>query len=213
MSTLEEKQLFQMLIPPLEHPKIVLRDTRAQNFDTYIRWRVPGTAWKVWDAPWEPMAPLLEDEREKWVRSARVRGEANPRTHLEIETLGGVHIGFVSAYWTEDWTDTAQDWLSIGLVIAESAYWSRGYGRAALERWTNYLFSSADCLRVAYSTWSGNERMVRLGLSLGFLEEARFRRAREVGGVRYDALRFGLLRQEWEVQPWSKAPLEHERIS
>ena len=102
MSTLEEKQLFQMLIPPLEHPKIVLRDTRAQNFDTYIRWRVPGTAWKVWDAPWEPMAPLLEDEREKWVRSARVRGEANPRTHLEIETLGGVHIGFVIAYWTED---------------------------------------------------------------------------------------------------------------
>ena len=98
-------------------------------------------------------------------------------------------------------------------MIAESAYWSRGYGRAALERWTNYLFSSADCLRVAYSTWSGNERMVRLGLSLGFLEEARFRRAREVGGVRYDALRFGLLRQEWEVQPWSKAPLEHERIS
>ena len=207
MPSLEQEITLKTLTPPLEHSQITLRDTRAQDFDSYLRWREPGAEWKEWDAPWEKSGPLLEGERKNWVRKARARNSQEPRTHLEIETHGGVHIGFVSAYWTEDWTDSAQDWLSIGLVICESAYWSRGYGRAALECWTDYLFLRADCERVGISTWSGNERMARLSMAMGFVEEGRFRGARAVKGVRFDALRFGLLKEEWAAQAWSRVAL------
>jgi len=51
-----------------------------------------------------------------------------------------------------------------------------------------------------FATWSGNERMCRLGRRLGWVEEARFRQAREVRGQRYDSDVYGVLREEWRAR-------------
>ena len=73
----------------------------------------------------------------------------------------------------------------------------RGVGTAALALWTDYLFRATHVVRLDYSTWSGNERMLAVGRRLGFREEARFRDARVVRGERYDSVVMGILRSEW----------------
>ncbi len=40
----------------------------------------------------------------------------------------------------------------------------------------------------------------RLAEKLGFVEEARFRKARVVQGEEYDSLGFGVLREEWQAR-------------
>ena len=46
---------------------------------------------------------------------------------------------------------------------------------------------------------SGNHGMMRLAEKLGFLQEARFRKARIVRGEYYDGLGYGVLREEWRA--------------
>ena len=43
--------------------------------------------------------------------------------------------------------------------------------------------------------------MLGLGRRLGFVEEARFRRARVVDGTYYDAIVMGVLREQWTTPP------------
>jgi RimJ/RimL family protein N-acetyltransferase len=48
------------------------------------------------------------------------------------------------------------------------------------------------------STWSGNVRMMKVAEKIGMKEEARIRQARIVNGEYFDAIKMGILRQEWE---------------
>ncbi len=50
------------------------------------------------------------------------------------------------------------------------------------------------------STWSGNERMIKVAERLGMKEEARIRKARMVENQYYDAIKMGILREEWTAQ-------------
>ena len=52
--------------------------------------------------------------------------------------------------------------------------------------------------RLDLRTWSGNRGMMRLAEKLGYVEEARFRKARIVKGQFYDGMGYGVLREEWE---------------
>ena len=47
------------------------------------------------------------------------------------------------------------------------------------------------------STWSGNKRMIKLAKKVGMKEEACIRQARIVEGQLYDAIKMGILRDEW----------------
>lgn len=53
------------------------------------------------------------------------------------------------------------------------------------------MFSNTKVPRLDFATWSGNLGMLRIGQRLGFVEEGRFRQAREVDGVLYDAVVMG----------------------
>ncbi|HVE93653.1 MAG TPA: GNAT family protein [Acidimicrobiales bacterium] len=175
-----------------------LRETQASDFDDQVRWSGLDAEWKLWDAPWAPSTPLNQSARAKWVSrhvTDRVAGSVSSRMEIDFDDR---HVGSVHWSWAEGWVDNQQDWPDVGIVIAESAHWSRGIGVAALQNWIDLLFSSLGSRRLALATWSGNTRMIRVAERLGFAEEARFREARLVRGERYDALRFGLLRDEWE---------------
>ena len=73
------------------------------------------------------------------------------------------------------------------------------YGTKALRLWTNHLFNTLPLVRVGFTTWSGNERMICLGEKLGMTMEARLRKCRYYNGRYYDSIRMGLLREEWEL--------------
>ena len=64
----------------------------------------------------------------------------------------------------------------------------------------DHLFNEMPLVRVGFTTWSGNERMIRVGEKLGMTMEARFRKVRYWKGTYYDSIRMGILREEWASQ-------------
>jgi RimJ/RimL family protein N-acetyltransferase/ribosomal protein S18 acetylase RimI-like enzyme len=173
--------------------RVNLRDRRMDDFKDYRRWLSPGQEWQKWDAPWEGVTPLEEDVRQLW-RERLAEPPPEPRTRLEIETIDGRHIGWVSSYWVSKETH----WCDCGINICEDELWGRGLGREAFALWVDYVLTANDLPRVGMGTWSGNLRMMRVAARVGMREEARFADARVVEDRRYDAVRWGVTRAEWE---------------
>ncbi|MDN3426472.1 GNAT family N-acetyltransferase [Planococcus notacanthi] len=144
--------------------------------------------WKKWDAPYFPhkskpyekfleTAPTLVDKESFWVI-----------------TSNDIVCGIVSYYFE----DEQSNWLEVGIVIHEGHNWNKGIGTRSLKLWLNHIFNSLPAVRVGLTTWSGNERMIRVGEKLGMQLEARIRKVRFYKNKYYDSIRMGILREEWE---------------
>lgn len=144
--------------------------------------------WKKWDAPYFPHeSKTLEQFLEK------------KDQFINQEDFWGIYVkeelvGSLCYYWEHE----ASLWLEIGIVIYEPAYWNGGVGTEAIRMWITHLFNELPLVRVGYTTWSGNERMIKVGEKLGMKMEARLRKCRLYNGIYYDSIRMGLLREEWE---------------
>lgn len=143
--------------------------------------------WKKWDAPYYPHKSMSYEEflllGEKWV-------DKEDFWVIEVnETVRGI----ISYYWEHK----SSYWLEIGIVFHEAETWGKGLGTRAMKLWINHLFSTLPLVRVGFTTWSGNERMIRVGEKLGMQMEARIRKVRYYNGDYYDSIRMGMLREEW----------------
>lgn len=144
--------------------------------------------WKKWDAPYYPHKAKTYDDflllKDDWIG-------CDDFWVIEAE---GVVRGIISYYWEHE----PSKWLEMGIVLHESASWNKGIGTRALKLWIEHLFTTLPLVRVGFTTWSGNERMIRVGEKLGMQLEARIRKVRYYDGTYYDSIRMGLLREEWE---------------
>jgi putative hydrolase of HD superfamily len=158
----------------------------------------PGHGWKELDGPYYP----LPSARELVTMARRKREEIStgstifpPRSLVIADRETDMFIGVVSWSWESEETR----WPGVGIVIYDESHWGKGIGYEALGLWTGFLFHALpDIARLDLRTWSGNRGMMRLAEKLGYVEEARFRRARIVDGKYYDGLGYGILREEWE---------------
>lgn len=145
--------------------------------------------WKKWDAPYYPHKAMTYEEffpiGEKWV---------NQDDFWVIE-VNEIVKGVISYYWEHE----PSKWLEMGIVFHEENTWGNGLGTKAMKLWMNHLFTSLPLVRVGFTTWSGNERMIRVGEKVGMQEEARIRKVRYYNGQYYDSIRMGILREEWEA--------------
>ncbi len=146
--------------------------------------------WKKWDAPYYPHHTKTYDaflkEKERWVR-------VEDRYAIDLD---GRLVGTVSYYWEH----RDSNWLEMGICLNEAENWGKGMGTIAFRLWMNHLFQTLPLVRVGYTTWSGNQRMIRVGQKLGMQMEARIRKVRLYEGTYYDSIRMGILREEWEQQ-------------
>ncbi|MBD3109225.1 GNAT family N-acetyltransferase [Bacillus sp. AGMB 02131] len=151
-------------------------------------YKVNQPEWKKWDAPYYPHASKTYEEflpiGQSWI------GKESPW----VIEIGGNICGTVSYYWEHE----PSLWLEMGIVFYESGNWGKGLGTRAMKLWIDHLFHSMPLVRVGYTTWSGNERMIRVGEKLGMQMEARIRKVRFYDGNYYDSIRMGLLCEEWE---------------
>ncbi|MFJ5792151.1 GNAT family N-acetyltransferase [Lysinibacillus sp. NPDC093197] len=146
--------------------------------------------WKKWDAPYFPhQAKPLHDFM---LMSQQF---INQKNFWAIE-VDGVICGVISYYWEHE----PSKWLEIGIVFHESHNWGKGLGTRAMALWIDHLFSTMPLVRVGFTTWSGNKRMIRVGEKLGMQLEAKIRKVRLYEGVYYDSIRMGMLREEWEAR-------------
>lgn len=146
--------------------------------------------WKKWDAPYFPHKTMNYEAflpiGSKWI---------NEDDFWVIEVAGIVR-GIVSYYWEYQ----PSHWLEVGIVFHEGGSWGKGLGTRVLALWVNHLFNTLPLVRVGFTTWSGNGRMIRVGEKLGMQMEARIRKVRYYEGHYYDSIRMGILREEWEAR-------------
>ncbi|MET3292770.1 UNVERIFIED_CONTAM: RimJ/RimL family protein N-acetyltransferase [Brevibacillus sp. OAP136] len=180
----------------LQGKRVILRDLQPADIEQIYFWKYLASDREHlnWNGPYAPLPELtLEEYSKKHDESLSLLGTATPRTELVIE-IDGELKGTVGRYWVSEVTN----WFEIGIAIYDSRYWSGGYGTEAFQMWIDYLFTHLDTVRLGIGTWSGNERMIRLAARCGMQEEARVRNARIVRGGYYDAIKMGMLREEWE---------------
>ena len=143
--------------------------------------------WKKWDAPYYPHHTKSYDDflqkKDEWVACES----------FWIIEVAGVVRGIVSYYWEHE----PSKWLEMGIVLHEAGSWGKGIGTRTLRLWMNHLFTTMPLVRVGFTTWSGNDRMIRVGEKLGMQMEARIRKVRYYDGHYYDSIRMGILREEW----------------
>jgi RimJ/RimL family protein N-acetyltransferase len=176
----------------IEGQHIVLRATVSEDIADYERWNRPDLeAWKF-DGPWykDDLSGVI-NMRRNWLSGAKEL----PYPFLEIETMEGAHIGWVTVYHRSGDPHMTE----IGIDIVEDAYWGRGLGTEALRLWMDYLFRERDLTRIGLTTWEGNKRMTSVASKLGFIREACIRRSCEIDGKFYDRIKMGILRSEWEA--------------
>lgn len=183
----------------LSGSRLNLRDFELKDLDSYQHWLQPGHAWQEFDGPYYRLDPQATqrrlDTRKQMIESGNF---PTPRTHMVIASATTDElIGEVNAYWKSQETC----WLCAGIDVFNHTSWGKGYGAEALTLWIQYLFDAhPDIVRLGFETWSGNHGMIKLALKLGFQEEARIRKARIVKGQHFDALSFGILREEWPIR-------------
>lgn len=173
----------------------VLRDWEEADLSIYRAWLRPGNEWEKTDAPYYP--PFTPDEADEHV--ANFLAVNNDGSHVPLRLAispanSSELVGSVSRYWISQDTN----WMAAGIAIFDPQYWGKGVGSEALSLWIDYLFDTApELVRLDLQTWSGNPGMMKLAAKLGFKEEARYRKARIVEGEYYDAIGYGILREEW----------------
>ncbi|MBU8854942.1 GNAT family N-acetyltransferase [Bacillus sp. FJAT-26377] len=159
--------------------------------DLYNFWNVKfntGMEWKKWDAPYFPI------EKKSYEEFLKEKDQYINKENRKLIEINGEVVGTVSYYWEHK----ESLWLEAGISIYDYTYWGNGNGKHCLIKWINYLFNNIPLVRIGLTTWSGNEKMINLGLKLGFQIAGRLRKCRLHEGKYYDSIRMGILRAEWE---------------
>lgn len=173
--------------------KVTLREVNEEDIDELYYWKYleEEQAAKKWNGPY---IPEIMKTKEQYRIELMNDNEILPNipNSLIIEVQGKL-IGYVSTYWVDQNTN----WLETGIVIYKKDFWNGGYGFEAYKLWLDFLFEATELHRLGMSTWSGNIRMMKVAAKVGMREEARIRKARIVDGAFFDAIKMGMLREEW----------------
>jgi RimJ/RimL family protein N-acetyltransferase len=185
----------------IEGKLVTLRPLVEADIDDYERWNNPASHALLYDGPWynEDLSKFIEGRKKRLSQ-----GYPAPYHTLEIDTKDGRHIGWANAYYGERDPHATE----IGISIHADELWGEGIGTEVCSLWIDYLFKELNLTRIGFTTWQGNPGMLKVGMKLGFVEEARRRKSCVVRGEFYDRVSMGILRQEWEARKqWSPLPI------
>lgn len=182
---------------PLRDEELVLRSVEHEDLSELYEliYSDEDPEWKKWDAPYYPLERERYEhfeQRDAWAHGNGSKG-ARPCSIRVIEADGEI-VGMIS-YYIED---PLSMWLEMGIVIYKPSRWGKGIGTRSLQLWSSHLFRKMPIVRVGLTTWSGNERMMRVTPKLD-CRSRKARKCRIVEGVYYDSIRMGMLREEWEA--------------
>jgi len=166
----------------MKNKNIVLRYIKEDDINDYIRWTTVETEWNEWDAPWE------ENDWGEFIEWRKDELKETPKifSRLEIDTVTGRHIGWVSSYFI----DGIKEKRAVGGSIIPVSDRGKGYGENAFTLFMAYLFNTEETLYT--QTWSGNNSMLKLAEKIGFAEVEREKNYRMVRGEYYDGLTFSI---------------------
>lgn len=176
---------------------LVLRELEIKDLEDYLYWNHPSHEFHKLNGPY--YGKSNEEELRKHIEDLKIllqKGEKNVLINKKIIANKDTDeiIGQVNWYWKSEETL----WMEIGIVIFNDDYWGQGIGYKALKMWIDEIFEqNTKLIRLGLSTWSGNERMMKLAEKLGLKKEAVYRKARIVDNQYYDSVSYGILKEEW----------------
>jgi RimJ/RimL family protein N-acetyltransferase len=103
-------------------------------------------------------------------------------------------IGFINLEDIE-WSNGVAD---LGMSIGRRDNWGKGYGAEALSILLRFAFYELNLHRVGLTVFEYNARAIALYERAGFVREGADREYVHRDGKRFDMIRYGLLRREWE---------------
>lgn len=107
----------------------------------------------------------------------------------------GKYIGYCSLMHLQDRHGN----FELGIMIGDSAYQGRGYGREIIKLLLKYGFHYLGARRIGLTTHAKNERAIRCYLACGFIEEGRPRQVLWIEGEYVDLVNMSILRDEWQA--------------
>jgi len=175
---------------------IKLRRILEKDLLSYRRLNHPSRLFHEYNGPYFERESL--DDLDKRICQMRLDfksgKDVKKQAMMIVDSCDDDLIGEVSYYWKSKETN----WMEIGVVIFNEAYWGQAIGYHALCLWINQVFEDFPSLvRLGLTTWSGNERMMKLAEKLGMIQEACYRQARIYQGKYYDSVSYGILKEEW----------------
>ena len=180
--------------------RIRLRDWTLEDLPAYKHWLHPDQEWYHYDGPWwgPPRVETVDAMIEKLRKAILDADWLVPRKQAVIaDRSTDRFIGTTN--W--NWKLKETNWRNVGITIYDPRNWGKGLGFEAVGLETEHLFDALpEIVRLGVATWSGNGRMVGLAKKLGYLEEARYRRALIVKGEYFDEVGYGILREEWTAR-------------
>lgn len=178
---------------------IVLRELELKDLEDYLYWNLPSREFHKFNGPY--YGKSSEEELRKHIEALKLlllEGNKNVLENKKIIANKDTNeiIGTVNWYWKSQETL----WKEIGIVIFNEDYWGYGIGYNALKLWIEEIFvQNPKLIRIGLSTWSGNERMMKLAEKVGLKKEAVYRKARIVDNKYYDSVSYGILKDEWQL--------------
>lgn len=97
-------------------------------------------------------------------------------------------------------------------MVVNPELFGKGIGGQATRWLCNFGFVVLDLRRIYLFTLYGNERARRMYESIGFLQEGVLRQHHFHNGAYHDRCIYGLLKSDWQKQPWSitEGPISFE---
>jgi RimJ/RimL family protein N-acetyltransferase len=151
---------------PLSGGRVVLRPLEREHLARCVKWfNDPDVTYFLGREQ-----PLTMAEEERWF--AEYRSKVDEEIYaIEVD---GNHIGNVGLHAI----DRANRKASLGIVIGEKEYWSKGLGTDAMQTVLRYAFEGLRLHKVNLDVIDYNERAIRVYERCGFVKE----------GVRRDEL-------------------------
>ena len=132
---------------------------------------------------------------EEWLTNRARRMPTFSDISFAIETKDGEHIGNLDFHFAHQEDRNA----SLGVMIGEKEYWSKGYGTDAIVTMLRFGFDEMNLNRVQLSVHDGNDRAKACYRKCGFVEEGRLRQDRFTRGRYIDTVIMGVLRDEFRA--------------
>lgn len=167
---------------------------------------VEASDWDVWDrhdTESERLAYEIgfpssrETARERAEQEAKDRGE-NDVFRFQIEALAGDLVGSINTHTVNRRCGT----FMYGLAILPQ-HRRKGYASEAIWLVLRYYFHERRYQKANAEVFSFNEPSIGLHERLGFVLEGRLRRMIFTNGQFYDALIYGMTREEFEAGKWN----------
>ena len=170
-----------------------LRAVEITDWEVHYQWNLLETdAGRFGDEIWFPQS---REAVRTWAEQEAQRGIENDEFRFQIERLDGALVGTINTHSVNRRCGT----FGYGVAIMPQ-HRRCGFAAESIRLVLDYYFHERRFQKANAEVYGFNEPSIRLHERLGFVLEGRLRRMVYTGGQFFDALIYGMTREEFDAR-------------